>query len=467
LTPQGLPFLINGTVEGGGGGGGSTTFDPGEFLGANVYRDGELIAEMVQGETYTDMDVEPGYYDYCVTFVYAENAMSCLSTCVLDVLVTEDCEVPQNLVATGVEDNNEVTLVWNQNVAAEFRYDDGVSTGQLGSSGGTLNTVLGAKHTSSAELTEMSWYTTAEGGPHTTIQIYVFGLTSAGLPDGNNVLYTASVTNTDATWNTHTFPTPITADGGFLIGIGYNGFAAIGTDDGVGAPYVFQNNTHYFVGDYTAGGWETWETYAFNFNGLIRAIGVEGAKASYAVAPAVTPVEGTKDRMTMVYTSNEPVATGAPQWSVPARDRNRAFLGYNIYRDGSLLEALWPETTYVYLEGNAGQTCYTVTAEYEFCGETEPSNSDCVDFITGVNPTDLSEIKVYPNPSNSTVNIELTSNVSQVVIYNYLGQVVMERNITDETILNVNVRNYEAGAYLVKFVTSEGTSLTKKVVVTK
>ncbi|MDY0103498.1 MAG: T9SS type A sorting domain-containing protein, partial [Lentimicrobium sp.] len=106
-------------------------------------------------------------------------------------------------------------------------------------------------------------------------------------------------------------------------------------------------------------------------------------------------------------------------------------------------------------------------AEYEFCGETEPSNEACVDFITGVNPTDLSEIKVYPNPSNSTVTIELTNNVSQVVIYNYLGQVVMERNITDETILNVNVRNYEAGAYLVKFVTSEGNSLTKKVVVTK
>ncbi len=465
-TPQGLPFLISGTV-GGGGGGGSTTFDPGEFLGANVYRDGELIAEMVQAETYTDMDVEPGYYDYCVTFVYADNAMSCLSTCVLDVLVTEDCEVPQNLTATGVEQNNEVTLVWNENVTQEFRYDDGISTGQLGSSGGTLNTVLGAKYTTSAELTEMSWYTTAEGGPHTTIQIYVFGLTSAGLPNGNDVLYTASVTNTDATWNTHTFPTPITADGGFLIGIAYNGFAAIGTDDGVGAPYVFQTNTHYFVGDYTAGGWETWETYQFNFNGMIRAIGVAGAKASYAVAPAVAPVEGTKDRMSMVYTSNKPVATGAPQWSTPARDMNRAFLGYNIYRDGSLLEALWPETTYVYLEGAAGITCYTVTAEYEFCGETEPSNEACVDFETGVNPTNLSEIKVYPNPSNSKVFITLTNDVSQVVMYNYLGQVVMERNITDENSLEVDVRNYEAGAYLVKFVTSEGKSLTKKVVVTK
>ena len=224
--------------------------------------------------------------------------------------------------------------------------------------------MLGAKHTTSAVLTEMSWFTTAEGGPHSTIQIYVFGLTAAGIPNGNNVLYTASVTNTDGTWNTHTFPTPVTANGGFFIGIAYNGFAAIGTDDGVGAPYVFQPNTQYFAGDYTANDWETWETYGFNVNAMIRAIGVAGAKASYVVTPTLAPVEGSKDRMAMVYTTNAPVATGSPAWSSPARDMNRAFLGYNIYRNGSLLKALWPETTYVYLEGNAGQSCYKVTAKH-------------------------------------------------------------------------------------------------------
>ena len=65
------------------------------------------------------------------------------------------------------------------------------------------------------------------------------------------------------------------------------------------------------------------------------------------------------------------------------------------------------------------------------------------------------------------MNIDLTNNVSQVVIYNYLGQVVLENKITDETTLHIDVRNYESGAYLVKFITSEGQSITKKVVVTK
>ena len=466
LTPQGLPFLIAGTANNGGGG--STTFDPGEYLGANVYRDGVLIAEMVQGETYTDEAVDPGYYDYCVTFVYTDGAESCLSSCVLDVLVTEDCEAPQNLTATLVEENNEVTLVWNENIAQEFRYDDGVATGQLGFTGGTTSSVLGAKHNTSAEITEVSWYLTSEGGPHSTVQIYIFGLDGSGLPNGSNVLYTASVSNTDDTWNTYTLPAPVAATGGFFLGVGYNGFAALGTDDGAGAPWVFQNNTHYFVSDYSAGGWATWESVGFAVNGMIRAIGVAGATASYAVNNEAPVVVNDKSQMSMVYTRlAQPATTGEPQWTQDARSADRAFMGYNIYKDGQLLEALWPETTYVYLEPNAGNTCYTVTAEYEFCGETEPSNEACVDIITDVENTDLSKISMYPNPSNSVVNIELTNDVSQVVVYNYVGQVVYEQNVIKTKRIELNVRNYESGAYLVKFVTNAGDSFTKKMVVTK
>jgi hypothetical protein len=165
-TAQGMPFIVNGTSGGGGGG----TFDPGEFLGANVYRNNILIAEMVQDTFYLDEGVEPGYYDYCVNFVYEDGAESCTGSCVLDVLVTENCIAPQNLVAE-VEVGNEVHLTWEEYAATEFRYDDGTSTGQLGFTGGTINSVLGALHPESAELLEMSWLLTAEGGPHPTFKV--------------------------------------------------------------------------------------------------------------------------------------------------------------------------------------------------------------------------------------------------------------------------------------------------------
>jgi hypothetical protein len=429
------------------------------YIGANVWRDGLLIAELVQDTFYIDMNVEPGLYNYCLTYVYESGAQSCPDANCVEIELAEECTPPFDLTAE-LEGTNTVHLAWNQVVAQEFRYDDGTSTGQLGFTGGTINSVLGAKHPESAELTEMSWLLTAEGGPHTTVQIYVFGLTGAGMPDGNNVLYTASVSNTDLVWNTHTFPTPIVADGGFFLGVGFNGFAGLGTDDGVGAPWVFQNNTHYYVSDYTAGGWGTWESAGFSFNGLIRAMGVPSAVASFAVNE---PGTGSGD---LAYSQlAKPVVAGQPEWAQEVYNTNRAFVGYNIYKDGDLLEELWPETTYTYNEGTAGTNCYEVTAMYSLCGESDPSNEACVDITVGVGEQDILATRIYPNPSNSVVNIELTSNISKVVIYNYIGQVVYDQNVTNTQTIRIDAGSYESGAYLVKFLTNSGESFIKRVVI--
>ncbi|MCB9024618.1 MAG: T9SS type A sorting domain-containing protein, partial [Lentimicrobiaceae bacterium] len=108
-----------------------------------------------------------------------------------------------------------------------------------------------------------------------------------------------------------------------------------------------------------------------------------------------------------------------------------------------------------------------VTAVYSLCGESEHSNEACVDVLVGVENPAISNVNIYPNPSNNVVNIDLSSNISQVVVYNYVGQVVFEQNVTKAETLQLNVRNYESGAYLVKFVTRAGESFTKKVIVTK
>ncbi|MBW6492909.1 MAG: T9SS type A sorting domain-containing protein, partial [Lentimicrobium sp.] len=185
---------------------------------------------------------------------------------------------------------------------------------------------------------------------------------------------------------------------------------------------------------------------------------------SYAV-PA-TPATGNSGLLTMTELA-QPVNAGEPRWSTDVANSSREFTGFNIYRNGSLLVSNVQTTTYTYLEGAAGSSCYTVTAVYSLCGESEPSNEACVDFVTGVENNDLSQVKVYPNPSNSIVNIDLTNNISRVIVYNYVSQVVFEQNNTKAGTIQLNVNNYESGAYLVKFVTSAGESFTKKVVVIK
>jgi len=160
-----------------------------------------------------------------------------------------------------------------------------------------------------------------------------------------------------------------------------------------------------------------------------------------------------------------PVETGEPAWSQAVQPANRAFMGYNIYMDGDLLEALWPETSYTYNEPANGEHCYVVTAEYEFCGETDPSNEACIDITVGIDDPNAENVRIYPNPSNSMVNIELNRNISKVVIYNYIGQVILDQNITNAQTMRLNTDIYESGAYLVKFVTNAGTSFTKRLVI--
>jgi len=454
LTPQGLPFLIAGTEGGGGGGGG--TFDPGEFLGANVYRDGVLIAEMIEAETYTDMDVEPGYYDYCVTFVYADGAESCLSTCVLDVLITEDCETPFDLTATLVEDNNEVTLTWNSFAGVWMHYGDLVYADAIGLTDFSPITV--AIQWDPADLAEY------DGRAFSKFRFY-YGTGSIGdvlvqVWEGTTLVMEQAVTTTivGESWNEIEYTEPVVIDATKSYRIGYT------TSNYDGYPAGAQNYANDLNSDLVLldGVWDNLSNY-LPYSWMIETFIDQAPARAFNVPVAESKIIGRVTSSAKPVSS--PVAVNTSRSDV-GRNANRAFLGYNIYKDGALLEALWPETTYVYNEGEAGVTCYTVTAEYEFCGETDPSNEACIDILTGVGGEDLANTRIYPNPSNSVVNIELPGSVSQVIVYNYLGQVVFEQNVTKAQTIQLNVRNYEAGAYLVKLLTNAGETLTKKVVVT-
>lgn len=429
-----------------------------EVLGVNVYRDGEMIAFVPSPDTfYLDMDLEPGLYDYCVSSVYTDDGglhtwETCEGDlCIEDVPVTEDCEAPTNLTAEDLlGDGYTATLNWNFGPeAVEYRYDDGMSTGQLGSGAGTMNTVLGNVHRVDSELTEMSWYLTAEGGPHSQITIYVMGLDAAGIPDGNNVLYSALVSNTDEVWNVHTFPTPIDATGGFYLGVAGNGFVAIGTDDGVD-DYPFETNTHYFTGDYTANTWDTWETFDFYVNGMIRAIGSPGAVASYAVEP-------TSGNTTMEFeaTTNETaVSVGKPAWTQSTID-SRAFQGFNIYRDNELIEEGYGSTTYLDDIGSSYEVCYYVTAQYEFCGESAATETECVTPGVGVGVVG-NAISIYPNPAKDFITVEASSDIRTIKITNYMGQLVSFIQDVEVTSQTIETSSYSSGVYFVEVETAAG-----------
>ncbi|MDP2236945.1 MAG: choice-of-anchor J domain-containing protein, partial [Bacteroidales bacterium] len=421
------------------------------------------IPGVYASNTYAVEVSAAGYADYSGTAVVGTTNLV-LPNIILQEVMAPPANLTANISATNP---NLVNLAWNMQQDVEFRYDDGVRLAQLGSSTGTLNTVLGSKHTTSAVLTEMSWLLSDAsngGGPHNTIKIYVFGLTGAGIPNGSNVLYSATVSNTDGVWNTHTFPTPVTANGGFFLGVAYAGFVGLGTDDGIGTPYVFQPNTHYFVGDYTAGGWETWETYNFLVNGMIRGKGVPGGKVSYAVNETPAPQVTTANSGTLELTKlAQPVASGEPNWTAPA-DHSRSLLGFNIYKNGQVMAAMVQTMNHSYTEMQMGVHCYHVTAMYG-SGESAPSNQACVDILVGINELADASTSIYPNPAKSSLTIESLP-MSRLTVINALGQTVLDMEMNKLSSLVLNVEGWDAGVYMLRIVTSEGI-VTKRATIVK
>jgi hypothetical protein len=205
---------------------------------------------------------------------------------------------PRNVIAEATE--TVANISWNSpatGAETEFRYDDGTGTGQLGFQG-TENSVMGAAHNHSASLNSISWMLTAEGGPHTSIKVWVVGLDDAGLPDRNQVLFEQTgVPNIDGEWNTFELPNPVDAPNGFFIGVSFNGFVGLATDDGLGDDYPFYPNTQFGVYDITDPSYEFtcisgWD-FAVNF--LIRATGIDNGEVrsfdNSTFTSVVTPKE--------------------------------------------------------------------------------------------------------------------------------------------------------------------------------
>lgn len=154
-----------------------------------------------------------------------------------------------------------------------FRKDDGNVSGQFGVTTGAGRAVLGTVYHTPTTLTEVSWYTTSEGGPHYVVNLFIFDLDASGNPT-NKILYSAKdLKNTDNQWNNYTLPEQVNAPNGFMVALNYSGFLGLGVDSGESVEYPFENNTHACALDYTNGEFVYVENLKLNKNSLIRASG--------------------------------------------------------------------------------------------------------------------------------------------------------------------------------------------------
>ena len=121
-------YELGGSVTPGPGPGpGPTPVPTGDVLGVMIFRDGELVAGPVSGNSYVDEGLEPGTYEYCIRVVYGNYAMAC-EQCETVEIAEVSCDPVTNLTGEYMVDATYgpgVYLEWEGNANAYGIYIDG------------------------------------------------------------------------------------------------------------------------------------------------------------------------------------------------------------------------------------------------------------------------------------------------------------------------------------------------------
>ncbi len=74
---------------------------------------------------------------------------------------------------------------------------------------------------------------------------------------------------------------------------------------------------------------------------------------------------------------------------------------------------------------------------------------------------------VSPNPASNFVKIEASNDIRTVQVMNNLGMVISSANLAQEKTVNLNTSNFSAGTYFVRFISENGKTTVKKLVIIK
>ena len=157
------------------------------------------------------------------------------------------------------------------------------------------------------------------------------------------------------------------------------------------------------------------------------------------------------------------------RWWVAAQDPNYPADHYEVkvstsatmstfttVHDETIASGNWEERT-VNLDNYASQTIY-IAFVHNNCTDMFRMKIDDISVTpgTGINDND-NNVSIYPNPANNVINVNASSNINTIEVFNMMGQRVAAFDANNTT-ANINVSALANGIYTMRITTENGVS---------
>lgn len=430
-------------------------------IGSNVYFNDEFIAFVPFPDTTYIIDgpFPPGYYDFCVSKVFSEDEglhqwESCpYEPCINDVYVPEDCITPENCWAENPWFDHVVIICWDAPNGFDpvwLQYDDGVNVDGIGGfeefnyaakwdpdqldgfDGAVVSKIKFFPRTSESIFTLKIWK-----GDNASTFIYEQVLSNVEYDEWNEIILDQAV--------------PIDISEPLWVGfyVESDGYPA-----GVG------NYTGNPDGDLISLDGITWEHLSdynlpFTWN---LAIYCEAGNGKNIEIPNL---QESKPK----YKETPNMGSLTSHLNSPMKPKNtKEFMGYNIYRNGDKInDSLVQDPCYYDTVPNEiGSVCYEITAVYSICGESDPSNESCLDFM-GTKEL-VNSCLIYPNPAKDHLMIESIEPIIHVHLFNQLGRIEMAEESIHAKTHQLALEKVSNGIYFIEIETKSGIQTSKVII---
>ncbi len=440
------------------------------FVGAHIYRNGDLIAEMLTDTFYVDYQVFGGVYNYCIRYVYESGAMTCEDAYCVEFEVP--CASPKNIYGgpEWVWDNGIVVygamVEWaSPDIVGWLYYDDGTNIEGIGGPDAFTWAIK-------FDPVQLAAY---EGTSLTKIELYNKTTTDKELRiyEGDNaatLLHSQMLSGLEnEQWQAFSLTESV------LVDVTKELWIAVHATDGADEPAACGPNQNQPNGDLISMdglSWEHLSDYGLDYTWNLRGY-VTTATGETASLPSETSASSNQrsPKAQLDASVHQVVSENILQPDY-----------YNLYRrlygeDFSFLISV-PGDTHEYFDPAIDWItlmCYQVTAVYvngEDSCESAAAYSYwvpdedfwCIWMYEDLNEIDVVPIKMYPNPASNSLTIK-GNEMRRLIVVNDLGQVVFETILNHQS-YTLNTSDYESGIYLVRVVTAKG-MVNKRLVVIK